>query len=203
MAQGSREIRRRIKSVNNTKKITRAMEMVAASKMKKAQDTALKGKPYADKIYQVVRELASKVDWRQHPLLSPGKESGKSLIILISTNKGLCGGLNTNLFRYLTNWLPKDMDAEFISVGNKGKNIIVKYLARVEGEGALHIKIKDGAVAGVQLQIWEPPRKHHRYILGVDVADGIGQDRSVCDVFRMGTIEEGMKRLAAALGKLS
>ena len=120
-------IKRRIKSAGNISQITRAMEMVAASKMKKAQDTALKGKPYADKIYQVVRELASKVDWRQHPLLSPGKESGKSLIILISTNKGLCGGLNTNLFRYLTNWLPKDMDAEFISVGNKGKNIIVKW----------------------------------------------------------------------------
>ena len=120
-------IKRRIKSAGNISQITRAMEMVAASKMKKAQDTALKGKPYADKIYQVVRELASKVDWRQHPLLSPGKESGKSLIILISTNKGLCGGLNTNLFRYLMNWLPKDMDAEFISVGNKGKNIIVKW----------------------------------------------------------------------------
>src|SRR3989344_5793662 len=93
-----KQIRRRIKSAENISQITRAMEMVAASKMKKAQTTAVNSKPYADKINQAVRILAHKVIRSRHPLLGLGTSGADLLIILISTNKGLAGGLNTNLF---------------------------------------------------------------------------------------------------------
>jgi len=119
-------IKRRIKSAQNIAQITRAMEMVAASKMKKAQEVALLGKPYADKIYQVTRELAARTSKQYHPLLSEGNKNGKILIILISTNKGLCGALNTNLFRFVSNSFSVSGALDFINVGKKGQNFIVK-----------------------------------------------------------------------------
>ena len=119
-----RLIKRRIKSADNISQITKAMEMVAASKMKKAQEKALQGKPYAQKIYQAVLELSSHIDKKQHPLLAKGNPSGKLLILIISTNKGLCGGLNTNLFRAANRWWGSEKNIDFVSVGNKGKNFI-------------------------------------------------------------------------------
>lgn len=121
-----RIIKRRIKSVQNIAKITRAMEMVAASKMKKAQTAALSGKPYAEMIYQVTRELADRTERKLHPLLGLGDPGGKVLIILISTNKGLCGGLNTNLFRQFAGWFGESKEMDFISIGKKGQSFIVR-----------------------------------------------------------------------------
>ena len=120
-------IKRRIKSAQNISQITRAMEMVAASKMKKAQLTALNGKPYADKIAKAVKELAPKIDRHMYPLFSLGNPRGSKLIILISSNKGLCGGLNTNLYRFLHHWLTKEENLEFISIGKKGEYFVVKW----------------------------------------------------------------------------
>ncbi len=119
-------IKRRIKSAENIAQITRAMEMVAASKMKKAQEAAIFGKPYADKIFQMTKELASHTDKRIHPLLSKGDTRGKILIVLISTNKGLCGALNTNLFRFCQNTLPVDAAIDYLTIGKKGQNFVVK-----------------------------------------------------------------------------
>lgn len=119
-------IRRRIKSAQNIAQITRAMEMVAASKMKKAQEKALMGRAYADKIYDATRELAGKTEKTMHPLLSEGNPKGKKLIIVISTTKGLCGGLNTNLFREINVWFPKNSNHDYISVGKKGENYIIR-----------------------------------------------------------------------------
>ncbi|MBI4067458.1 ATP synthase F1 subunit gamma [Candidatus Gottesmanbacteria bacterium] len=119
-------IRRRIKSAQNIAQITKAMEMVAASKMKKAQEAAEKNRAYAQKIYEATVELAKKTDRKSNPLLSLGNPSGKTLIILISTNKGLAGGLNTNLFREVDRWFTKDKNVEFVSIGKKGQNFIVK-----------------------------------------------------------------------------
>lgn len=121
-----RLIRRRIKSANNISQITRAMEMVAASKMKKAQEQALLGKPYAEKIYQAVQELGSHINRRNNPLLSDGNPNGKLLIVAISTNKGLCGGLNTNLFRNIFTWWGKEREVDFITVGKKGENFVAR-----------------------------------------------------------------------------
>lgn len=119
-------IKRRIKSAQNISQITKAMEMVAASKMKKAQNTALIGKPYADKINSAVRILAAKLENNKHPLLKSGNQKGAKLFIVISTNKGLCGGLNTNLFRYLTAILNTGDKMEIISLGKKGSSFLAR-----------------------------------------------------------------------------
>ena len=122
----TRLIKRRIKSAGNIAQITRAMEMVAASKMKKAQNLAITGKPYAQKIYQAVFELAKRVDVSAHPLLKKNIESNKSLIVMISTNKGLCGGLNTNMFRAVHKWFGENKNVDFISIGKKGEGYIIR-----------------------------------------------------------------------------
>lgn len=122
-------IKGRIKSAKNISQMTKAMEMVAASKMKKAQEGAVLGKPYAEKIQVIVQELAKRTDPKLHKLLSKGNPGGQSLYIIITTNKGLCGGLNTNLFRYLLNYL-KDADArfsgEYVTIGKKGERFVVR-----------------------------------------------------------------------------
>ena len=115
-----------MKSAQNIAQITRAMEMVAASKMKKAQNAAILGKPYAERIYLATKELANRTQKELHPLLSYGNPSGKTLLILISTNKGLCGGLNTNLFRNIINWFSQVSGIDYISIGKKGEHFIVK-----------------------------------------------------------------------------
>src|SRR3989344_2848077 len=97
-----RLIKRRIKSAKNIAQITKAMELVAASRMRRAQQVAIAGKAYAQKIYEMVLDLAPRVDILHHPLLAKPKTlTGSRLVIVISTNKGLCGGLNSNLLRFL------------------------------------------------------------------------------------------------------
>ncbi len=110
-----RDIRRRIKSVKNTAQITRAMQLVAAAKMKKAQDQALAGRDYADLLNQVLVNLKENVDEEAHPLLEP-REGGKELILVVSTDKGLCGALNTNLGKKIRAEAP---NADVVSVGRK------------------------------------------------------------------------------------
>ena len=93
-----RDIRRRIKSDKNTSQITKAMQLVAAAKMKKAQDQALSGRDYADRLNRVLVDLKENLSEEEHVLLKQpaGK---KELLLVISTDKGLCGGLNTNLLK--------------------------------------------------------------------------------------------------------
>jgi F-type H+-transporting ATPase subunit gamma len=119
-----RDIRRRIKSVKNTSQITKAMQMVAASKMRKAQQAALAGRPYAILLNKVLVSLRDRVDHALHPLLSTHGESGRELVILLTTDKGLCGALNTNLCREAFAY-DKDK-TDFISVGRKGTQFLVR-----------------------------------------------------------------------------
>ena len=131
-----RDIRRRIKSVKNTAQITKAMQLVAASKMKKAQDQAMAGRPYADLLNDVLVNLKEQTNEEDHPLLKENK-GDKELIILISTDKGLCGGLNTNLFRVVTeNSLE---NADYVTIGRKG----AQFLARSKKELLADFKIDD------------------------------------------------------------
>jgi len=118
-----RDIRRRIKSVKNTAQITRAMQLVAAAKMKKAQDQALAGRDYADLLNQVLVNLKENGGDAAHPLLEQ-REGGKELVLVISTDKGLCGALNTNLGKKIRAEVPKD--AEFVTVGRKLRNQLGK-----------------------------------------------------------------------------
>ncbi|HCM82090.1 MAG: ATP synthase gamma chain [Microgenomates group bacterium GW2011_GWC1_43_11] len=122
-----RLLRGRIKSVKNIAQITKAMEMVAASKMKKAQAQALSGKLYAQKIFDMVMELGEKSDSRHHPLLTkPAQTTGRRLILLLSTNKGLCGSLNTNLLRFFLETYPNVNAHDYVSIGKKGANLLVR-----------------------------------------------------------------------------
>lgn len=138
-----REIRRRVKSVKNISQITSAMQMVAASKMRRAQEKTQKFKPYALKIAQLTRELSLGVDSILHELLQEGNPEGKRLIILITTDKGLCGGLNSNLFRQLKRWYPDLRNLECITVGKKGRGFVrlnnLALVADFSGTPLVHI----------------------------------------------------------------
>jgi F-type H+-transporting ATPase subunit gamma len=119
----TREIRRRIKSIKNTAQITKAMQMVAASKMRRAQVAALAGRPMAEILNKVLVSVNEHVEVDSHPLLvvRPVK---KELVILIATDKGLCGALNTNLFRELSQF---DLGTtSFICSGRKGAQYVTR-----------------------------------------------------------------------------
>ena len=119
----ARDIRRRIKSVKNTAQITKAMQLVAASKMKKAQDQALSSRAYAKLLNEVLVNLRDQTEEGSHPLLVERK-GNQELMIVISTDKGLCGGLNTNLLRLLL----KEMTpgSQFVTIGRKGRVALTK-----------------------------------------------------------------------------
>ena len=103
---GAKEIRTKIKSIQNTQKITKAMEMVAASKMRKSQDRMNAARPYSDKIYNVVAHLAHASTEYNHPFLVE-REPKRVGYLIVSSDRGLCGGLNTNLFRVAINDMEK------------------------------------------------------------------------------------------------
>jgi F-type H+-transporting ATPase subunit gamma len=119
----TRDIRRRIKSVKNTAQITKAMQMVAASKMRKAQQLALAGHPYVQLLNRMLVALHGKVNPTAHPLLEE-RPVNKELVLVVSTDKGLCGGLNTNIFREIAKYDPAK--TEFVSIGRKGKQFIAR-----------------------------------------------------------------------------
>jgi len=121
-----RLIKRRIKTSKNISQITKAMELVAAAKMKKAQAAALSGKLYAEKIYEMVTRLATRTDYRSDALRLAPNPTGKRLILLLSTNKGLCGGLNTTLFRFLLHEYTDISTHDVITVGKKGADFLTR-----------------------------------------------------------------------------
>ncbi|HSI14225.1 MAG TPA: ATP synthase F1 subunit gamma [Chthoniobacter sp.] len=137
MAANTRDIRRRIKSVKNTAQITKAMQMVAASKMRKAQLLALDGRPYA----QLLNRISAAVNEVQggdikHPLIEV-REVKKELLIIISTDKGLCGALNTNLLREAAKFDPAKTD--FVTAGRKG----AQWVARSNRNLLAEFQLKD------------------------------------------------------------
>jgi F-type H+-transporting ATPase subunit gamma len=118
-----RDIRRRIKSVKNTAQITKAMQMVAASKMRRAQESALAGRPFAQQFNRVLTSLLeASYSSAHHPLLDHVGDT-KPCVLLISTDKGLCGGLNTNLLREVST-LPAN--TVFVTIGRKGRQFLVR-----------------------------------------------------------------------------
>ena len=99
----SKEIRGKIKSVQSTRKITKAMEMVAASKMKKAQDRMRASRPYLERVFNIVIHIAKANTEYRHPFLTKREGAKRVGAIVVTTDKGLCGGLNTNLLRLVLN----------------------------------------------------------------------------------------------------
>jgi F-type H+-transporting ATPase subunit gamma len=117
-----RDIRRRIGSVKNIKQITRAMQFVAASKLKRAQDAALAARPYSEKLDEVLADLAAVLGGEDHPLLSSPTD-GKRLIVLITTDRPLAGPLNTNIVRFVARDIIDDPgDLAVVTVGRKGRD---------------------------------------------------------------------------------
>jgi F-type H+-transporting ATPase subunit gamma len=131
----TRDIRRRIRSVKNTAQITKAMQMVAASKMRKAQQAALAGRPYAESMNRVLSSLANRVGSISHPFLEK-REIRRPCALVISTDKGLCGALNTNLLREV-GLLPQE--TVFVTAGKKGK----QFVARMGRELLADFEVKD------------------------------------------------------------
>lgn len=131
---GIKEIRTKIKSVQNTRKITKAMEMVAASKMRKAQERMRAGRPYATKVREIAAHLMQANPEYHHPYLHE-REVKAVGVVLVTTDKGLCGGLNTNVSRLTLSRL-KDFDAKSIKVqttafGNKGLGLLTRIGAKL------------------------------------------------------------------------
>jgi F-type H+-transporting ATPase subunit gamma len=118
----TRDIRRRIKSVKNTRQITKAMELVAASKMKKAQQAALAGRPYAELMARMLAALADRVEESHHPFLTRREVKTRG-ILLITSDKGLAGPLNANLFKLVTDI---KTPAKYVVIGRKGAQFIAR-----------------------------------------------------------------------------
>ena len=132
----TQDIRRRIKSIRNTAQITKAMQMVAASKMRKAQQHALAGRPYSNALNRVLVSLKGRTDPLLHPLLQV-RTVRKELVLVVSTDKGLAGALNTNLMREAANFAAEQ--AVYVASGRKAR----QFLARTKRELLADFELKD------------------------------------------------------------
>ena len=134
MAVG-KEIRGKIKSVENTKKITKAMEMVAASKMRKAQERMRQARPYSDKVRNIAANLSQANPEYRSPYMRTDGASNVDGFVVVTTDKGLCGGLNTNILRALTNRMRESQDGgrsvQTVAIGNKGFGFLNRIGAKV------------------------------------------------------------------------
>lgn len=122
----ARQVKQRITTAQNIAKITKAMEMVSASKMKRAQQSALAARPYARALEASLRLVATQNQDYSHPLLSQ-HDTGRDVLIIIATDRGLCGSLNQNLFKITTHWLQQHKDGQVVVVGKKAV-AFAKYL---------------------------------------------------------------------------
>jgi len=127
---GSKEIRTKIKSVENTRKITKAMEMVAASKMRKAQERMSEARPYAEKIRQITSHLSHAQSEYKHPFLTVRDKVKSVGLIVVTSDKGLCGGLNTNVLRssisQMKEWEKEGKKVQVSTIGNKGLGFMTR-----------------------------------------------------------------------------
>jgi len=132
---GIKEIRTKIKSVQNTRKITKAMEMVAASKMRKAQERMRAARPYADKVRNIAAHMAQANPDYEHPFLARRDDIKAAGLIVVTTDKGLCGALNTNVLRAvlarLKEFQAKGIKPQTTAIGNKGANLLSRVNANV------------------------------------------------------------------------
>jgi F-type H+-transporting ATPase subunit gamma len=129
-----RLIRRRIRSIQSTSKITKAMEMVATSKMRRAQERVLAGRPYADKLQQVIADLAAQPGGAGHPLLDR-REAEKIAIIHVTADRGLCGGLNANMNRAAASFILEQVaPTVLVTVGRKGRDFMRRHGREIVAE---------------------------------------------------------------------
>jgi F-type H+-transporting ATPase subunit gamma len=139
---GFKEIRTKIKSVENTRKITKAMEMVAASKMRKAQERMRSARPYSTRIRNIAGHLAEANPEYVHPFLIKREAVKKVGLVVVTTDKGLCGGMNTNVLRIVTNTLreleSQKIASDLVAIGSRGMGFLTRIGARVVSS-AVHL----------------------------------------------------------------
>ena len=137
---GAREIRTKIKSVANTRKVTRALEMVSASKIRKAQELMRASRPYARAMKQVIGHLAKANTEFKHPFLSERETVKRVGYIVVSTDRGLCGGLNSNLFRKLLaeirGWQEKNVEVDIVAIGTKANAFFKRLKVNLVGSAS-------------------------------------------------------------------
>ena len=165
---GTKEIRNQIRSVRNTQKITKAMEMVAASKMRKAQDQMNATRPYAQRMRQVIGHLAAASPDYRHPFLLPREPVNRVGILFVSTDRGLCGGLNINLFKTVLAELRR-WDAQGVAVD----------LAIMGGKGVSFFRRLGGAIVAQQTGLGDRPH----------LDQVIGTIKEMLDAYRDGQID--------------
>jgi F-type H+-transporting ATPase subunit gamma len=122
-----REIRKRIKSAQTIQQITKAMKMVSAAKLRKAQERIFAARPYADKIVEVINELLRMEDGDKYPLLRENKTASREAVILISADKGLCGSFNSNLAKEIMAMMKKNPDMSMFYIGKKGFDLLKRF----------------------------------------------------------------------------
>ena len=126
------DIRRRVRAVKSTQQITKAMKMVSSSKLRRAQERILRGRPYAHEMLRVFNNLATRTDNSTHPLLNDDPESGRTLLIVITADRGLCGSFNTNVVKAAAHFiteLPKTTPEKAVAmalVGRKGRDFFMR-----------------------------------------------------------------------------
>jgi F-type H+-transporting ATPase subunit gamma len=179
---GAKEIRTKIKSIQNTQKITKAMEMVAASKMRRAQDRMLAARPYAEKIRNVVAHLARANPEYRHPF-TVERETRRVGFIIVSTDRGLCGGLNVNLFRAclhaMADWREKNIEIELSVIGSKALGFFKRLGGNIVSE-ASHLGDRPaltdliGAIK-VMLDAYEEGRLDRVYLVHNDFVNTMTQ----------------------------
>ena len=165
---GAKELRKQIGSIKNTQKITSAMQMVAASKMRKAQDRMAKGRPYTDQIRSVIGHMANASSEYHHQFMKE-REVRRVGYIIVTTDKGLCGGLNVNLLKAVVadmkKWVEQDVEIDLCLIGNKGIQFFRTYGGRI--------------LAATQ-NVGESP----------EVADLIGSIKVMLDAFEEGKVDK-------------
>jgi len=137
MPQATRDIKRRINSIANTKKITKAMELVAAAKMRKAVDKVLLSRNYSNLAWQTILHLAQKTDSNEHKLLTR-REVKKIALVLISSNRGLCGGFNSQIVQkaagFIENYKNNIEKIDIITLGNRGREGVIRHRYKVSAD---------------------------------------------------------------------
>ena len=126
------DIRRRVRAVKSTQQITKAMKMVSSSKLRRAQERIVRSRPYAKEMLRVFNNLATRVDPSKHPLLNDDPQSGRTLLIVITADRGLCGSFNTNIIKSAVQFTldqpkgPQGQDVALALVGRKGRDFFMR-----------------------------------------------------------------------------
>ncbi len=200
---GSKEIRSKIKSVQNTRKITKAMEMVAASKMRRAQERMRAGRPYVEKVRAICGNLSRATPDVVHPYLVSRESATKTVgLIVVTTDKGLCGGLNTNILRAITtqlrSWEAEGIKAQITVFGNKG----LSFFNRIGGKIVSHsVQMGDAPTLEqllgpikVQLDKFEAGELDAVYLAASDFVNTMKQEPRIRQLLPL-TADEGLDRV--------